>query len=238
MGRLAELAVRPCHPYVRLVSNDDRGLSENHGGARTRTRSRIIAIALVVLVVALTSVATGCAPQRSATIESAPHATYSSKRMPDGKQWMTRNLSVAIDGSYCYEDAESNCRRYGRLYTWDAAQRACASAGTAWRLPTNDEWQRMAKHFGGVRDDSQDGGKAAYAALLPGGSSGFDVQFGGGRSPRGEYARGDAHGFYWTASESDSTHAFFYNLGRGGLILNRHGDGEKQSALAVRCVSP
>jgi hypothetical protein len=95
----------------------------------------------------------------------------------------------------------------------------------------------MAKPFGGVRDDSDDGGKAAYAALLPGGRSGFDAQFGGGRAPRGgEYARLDAHGFYWTASESDSSHAWFYNLGKGGLILNRHADGEKERALAVRCV--
>jgi uncharacterized protein (TIGR02145 family) len=216
------------------VINDDRFPIVSDSGARTRIGSRVWTIALAVSLAALGA---GCAPHRSATIETAPGVTYPSKRMPDGKQWMTRNLSVVIDGSYCYDDAESNCRRYGRLYTWESAQRACASAGAGWRLPTNDEWRQMARPFGGVRDDSKDGGKAAYAALLPGGTSGFDAEFGGGRTPEGEYARGDDHGFYWTASESDATHAWFYNLGKGGLILNRHGDGEKERAVAVRCVS-
>ncbi len=163
-------------------------------------------------------------------------AQPASKRMPDGKEWTTRNLNVAVDGSYCYDDAERNCRRYGRLYTWEAAQRVCHSVGDGWRLPTNDDWQQMAKHYGGVRDAATDGGKAAYVALITGGSSGFNAVFGGGRATDGQYARLDAHGFYWTASESGADRAWFYNLGRGGQILNRHEDGEKQRAFAVRCV--
>jgi uncharacterized protein (TIGR02145 family) len=93
----------------------------------------------------------------------------------------------------------------------------------------------MAKPYGGVRDDSADSGAAAYAALVVGGSSGFNAVMGGGRADGGEYARRDAHGFYWTASESDPAHAWFYNFGRA-LILNRHRDGEKQRALSVRCL--
>ena len=50
---------------------------------------------------------------------------------------------------------------------------------------------------------------------------------GGGRSVRGEYARLEAQGFYWTASESSRSNAWFYNLGKNGKILNRHADGEK-----------
>ena len=149
---------------------------------------------------------------------------------------MTENLNVNIDRSYCYDDAELNCRRYGRLYTWESAQRGCQSRGRGWRLPTNDEWRQMAKHFGGVRDDSDDGGKAAYAALSAGGSSGFQILKGGGRTPDGQYARLEAHGFYWTASESSSASAWFYNFGQGGY-LNRHSDGEKERAFSVRCVS-
>jgi hypothetical protein len=36
---------------------------------------------------------------------------YASRRMNDGKQWMVQNLDVRISPSYCYEDAEMNCRR-------------------------------------------------------------------------------------------------------------------------------
>jgi uncharacterized protein (TIGR02145 family) len=160
----------------------------------------------------------------------------SSTQMPDGKQWTTENLDVYTDPSYCYDDAEPNCRRYGRLYTWESAQRGCRSLGDGWRLPTNDEWRQMAKHYGGVRDDSADTGKAAFTALFDGGPSGFKAVLGGGRSQDGQYARMDAHGFYWTATESSQATAWFYNFGRGGLALNRHGDGEKQRAFSVRCI--
>lgn len=156
--------------------------------------------------------------------------------MPDGKHWTTANLNVSADESYCYDNAESNCRRYGRLYTWESAQRACQSLGGGWRLPTNDEWRQMARHYGGVRDDSEDTGKAAYIALLIGGTSGLDAVMGGRRDLDGQYARLDAHGFYWTASESDATTAWFYNFGLGGRILNRHSAGEKQRGLSARCV--
>lgn len=96
---------------------------------------------------------------------------YSAKRMADRKQWTTHNLDVTSVPSYCYEDAELNCRRYGRLYTWESARRVCQSLGDGWRLPTDDEWRQMAKQYGGVSEDSDDRGKAAYKALLAGGSS-------------------------------------------------------------------
>jgi uncharacterized protein (TIGR02145 family) len=172
----------------------------------------------------------------SAASQNASGTTHSYKRMPDGKQWMTENLKVVVDPSYCYDGTAENCGRYGRLYTWASAQQACHALGGGWRLPTNDEWAQMAKPYGGVRDDSADGGKAAYVALIAGGPSGFDAVYGGGRNTSGEYARLEAHGFYWTASESSPTKAWLYNLGKNGQILNRHEDGEKQQAFAVRCV--
>ena len=55
--------------------------------------------------------------------------------------------------------------------------------------------------FGGVSEDSEDEGKAAYKALVAGGSAGFHALLGGGRSEDDQYARLEAHGFYWTASE-------------------------------------
>ena len=94
----------------------------------------------------------------------------------------------------------------------------------------------MVKHYGGVSQDSDDGGKAAYKALLLGGSSGFNGLLGGGRSEDGEYARLEAHGFYWTATEDDAVSAFFYNFGKGKLALHRQSGGEKERAFSVRCV--
>ncbi len=146
----------------------------------------------------------------------------------EGKQWTTENLAVDVSGSYCYGDSDQNCRRYGRLYTWEAAQRGCHTLGVGWRLPTDEEWRALSNKYGD--------GKAAYAALLTGGSSGFNAPLGGNRGEDGQYARLEAHGFFWTSSEADSGHAVFYNFGKGSQALFRQPEGNKQMAISVRCV--
>jgi len=200
----------------------------------TLTRTRLAATALSV---AFASAAGGCSTEQSVGKDDVSDAIAASRRMADGRQWLTENLRIDTRGSYCYGDSEGNCRRYGRLYTWDAAQEGCRSLGAGWRLPTDDEWRTLAKHYGGVREESADAGKASYEALMSGGSAGFNALLGGDREPGdGRYARGDAHGFYWTASETDPRTAWFYNFGAGQTSLNRHPEGNKQMAVSVRCV--
>jgi uncharacterized protein (TIGR02145 family) len=194
-----------------------------------------IRVAATAASIALGAVGASCATHRSAQDQRVPGMSSPSRLMPDGKVWTTENLSVNTVQSYCYDDAELNCRRYGRLYTWESAQRACQSLGAAWRLPTDREWRELAKRYGAVSEDSDDRGRAAYKALVIGGSSGFNALLGGGRDDR-QYARLEAHGFYWTASENDPASAWFYNFGQGGLALHRQGEGEKYRAFSVRCV--
>ena len=159
------------------------------------------------------------------------------KRMLDGKLWTTENLSVPVPASYCYNDAEENCRRYGRLYTWDAAPRACQALGDGWRLPTNEEWRQLGTRYGGLRLESADLGKAAFTALIAGGSSG-SAPCSAADAPRrfGEYQRLDAHGFYWSATESGPDTAWLYNFGANGQSVNRHENSQKWWAVSVRCV--
>jgi hypothetical protein len=140
-----------------------------------------------------------------------------SKRMLDGKQWTTENLNVTIEQSYCYDDSEQNCRKYGRLYAWESAQRACAAIGHGWRLPTNEEWRQLGNRYGGIRQESADLGKASYTALIAGGSSGFNAVYG-------------------SSTESSPEHAWLYNFGKNGQSFGRHENGEKFWALSVRCV--
>ncbi len=197
----------------------------------TPSRIRVVAIALGIGLGAVAGVAS---TERSANEQSAS-GTVASRRMADGKEWTTANLNVSASPSYCYDDAEANCRRYGRLYTWESAQRVCQSLGHGWRLPTDDEWRRMAKRYGGVSEDSADKGRAAFTALLSGGTSGFNALLGGNRSDR-QYARVAAHGFYWTASDNDSGSAPFYNFAKNGHALHRQPRGEKRMAVSVRCI--
>lgn len=200
-----------------------------------KSRQIPVCVISIALSVAFRCIGT-LLPRFSAQAQKAPGKMYSSKRMADGKHWLTHNLDVNTMPSYCYKDAEQNCRRYGRLYTWASALRGCKSLGDGWRLPTDEEWRQMAKRYGGVSEDSDDRGKAAYKALLGGGSSGFNALLGGGRSDDGQDARLETHGFYWTASEIDPASAWFYNFARGGQALHRQNGGEKQRAFSVRCV--
>ena len=194
-----------------------------------------IRVAVIALSIACGSVGSAGSTHGSATNQNASGTTSSSRRMADGKEWTTANLNVNASPSYCYDDAEANCGRYGRLYTWESAQRVCQSLGDGWRLPTDDEWRQLAKRYGGVIDDSADKGRAAFTALLSGGTSGFNAVLGGNRS-NGQYARLEAHGFYWTASDNDPRTAPFYNFGKEGQALNRQPQGEKQMAISVRCI--
>ena len=198
------------------------------------TTSRMSAVA-IALSIAFGFVGAG-STQRSAKDRNLSGTSASSKRMADGKEWTTVNLNVNTSPSYCYDDAEPNCRRYGRLYTWESAQRGCQSLGDGWRLPTDNDWRQMVNQYGGIGNDSLEKGKAAYAALVSGGTSGFNAVLGGIRSVDGKDERLEAHGLYWTASENDPITAPLYNFGKGSQALYRQPQVQKRRAASVRCV--
>jgi len=64
-------------------------------------------------------------------------------------EWMAENLNYeTLSGSWCYADSDSYCGKYGRLYDWNAAKKACPAG---WRLPSRGEWARLSLAVGGVR---------------------------------------------------------------------------------------
>ncbi|HTH56197.1 MAG TPA: FISUMP domain-containing protein [Cyclobacteriaceae bacterium] len=182
-----------------------------------------------ILSFGLTFIILGCGTKTS---HDDSHAT---RKMADGHEWLVENLKVKVDTTYCSQDDEKFCLQYGRLYTWQTAKKACSSLGDGWRLPTDNEWQTLAKSYGGIYDDSNDEGKTAYVRLISGGESGFNALLGGNREVDGSYQRREAHGFYWTSSGLDSTEAWFYNFAKSPQLLNHH-TGDKKRANSVRCI--
>ncbi|WP_461252249.1 FISUMP domain-containing protein, partial [Treponema sp. R8-4-B8] len=62
---------------------------------------------------------------------------------------MAHNLNYHTNsGSWCYMDSSSYCGKYGRLYDWKTAKKACPAG---WRLPSRKEWVRLSLAVGGVR---------------------------------------------------------------------------------------
>ncbi|WP_290737324.1 FISUMP domain-containing protein [Fibrobacter sp. UBA3718] len=62
--------------------------------------------------------------------------------------WMAENLDYEIADSYCYNNDTSNCKKYGRLYTRDAALKACPAG---WHLPSMEEFRILIKTVGGEK---------------------------------------------------------------------------------------
>src|SRR5258708_2520927 len=62
--------------------------------------------------------------------------------------WMAENLAYndPKNQSDCYRDSISNCVKYGRLYTWEVANKVCPKG---WRLPAKSEFESLLSYAGG-----------------------------------------------------------------------------------------
>jgi uncharacterized protein (TIGR02145 family) len=171
--------------------------------------------------------------------------------------WMAENLNFAADGSKCYgeggdvvdgfdedgarinptklsnAEVQANCAKYGRLYDWETAKKACPAG---YRLPSDDEWTALenavgGKDIAGTKLKSAEGwnnngnGTDDYGfAALPGGN---------GRSDGSFYYAGN-YGYWWSATEDDADDAwrrymnYYYDVGRDGNF--------KENLFSVRCV--
>jgi uncharacterized protein (TIGR02145 family) len=137
--------------------------------------------------------------------------------------WMSENLNAAIKGSWYYNDDATMGAKYGRLYTWEAAKKACP---VGWHLPTENEWNDLIEIAGG----NDNAGKA----LKSGGNLGFNAQL-SGFSNVGGYMMLDSYGTYWTASGYDQNHAWyiFFNSSDNQATKSYF---TKTYGLSVRCV--
>ncbi len=146
--------------------------------------------------------------------------------------WFAENLNYDTSGSKCYGDNPSNCQKYGRLYNWNTAMKACPSG---WHLPSKDEAEAWEKFFGG----SNVAGKMLKAtsgwnydgngtddlgfSALPGGGI-----FGGSIGILGDY------GGWWSSSEhnNDAHYRSIYYL--NGRVDWSYAD--KSCLISVRCL--
>lgn len=160
----------------------------------------------------------------------------------NGQIWMADNLNYNVgEGCWVHEHDPVNSKKYGRLYNWDAGTKACP---LGWRLPSDKDWQMIAKNFGGYYDfldNSYDVGnpQEGLQNLLKGGRSKFNAVLAGYYSPSSvsseSFWQVDTNGLYWTASELDSEGGILYNFDKDMEELYRGTDG-KSIGCACRCI--
>jgi len=109
--------------------------------------------------------------------------------------WMAENLNYAAEGSKCYDNLDSNCDKYGRLYSWSTALTVCPSG---WHLPTRNEWQVMTAYIGGESTE----GKMLKATSGWNGADvyGFSALPGGQGQSDGNFGSVGNRGYWWSAS--------------------------------------
>ena len=167
--------------------------------------------------------------------------------------WMAENLDFrnwtgAKDSvGNCYLYNASNCDKFGRLYSWDAARSACPAG---WHLPSKPEWDALITAAGGATAAgfalksaggwntwngsyqwSGDGHDSLGMRLLP---SGAGTQGASGLSWAGTLG---SYAYFWTATEGTSsakaTNVRFFNESASATF---QADAPIGGLHSVRCV--
>lgn len=145
--------------------------------------------------------------------------------------WMAENLNFKTDSSFCYNNEESYCAKYGRLYMWSAVTKACPSG---WHLPSSTEWESL---FNAVGGSSTAGSKLKSTSGWIGGNStdafGFSALPAGYRGYTGGFT-GEGYAYFWSSSEYDSDYAYVMNLYYDDLARLYYDN--KYSGFSVRCL--
>jgi len=148
-----------------------------------------------------------------------------------GKQtWIARNLDYEASGSVCYNNKPENCAKYGRLYNWTIALKACPSG---WRLPSDDEWQRLLDFAG---DDVAGKKLKAKNGWTGNGTDeyGFFALPGGYNEPDGTFSSLGTFGVWWSSSEANASDAYRRSMSSYNNV--RKLNLGKNYSISVRCL--
>jgi uncharacterized protein (TIGR02145 family) len=164
-----------------------------------------------------------------------------------GRQtWMAQNLNYEIsNGSWCYENNADSCKKYGRLYTWNAAMKACPNG---WKLPDSADWIKLLTTAGGKktagkklkakRGWNKGNGADDYGfSALPGGYRDIDDDFlRNFLVADGKFTDAGEYGNWWTATENSAGNVYNRYMGFYSDYLYE-GNNNKNYGFSVRCVA-
>jgi uncharacterized protein (TIGR02145 family) len=148
--------------------------------------------------------------------------------------WMAENLNYAPSSGTSISCDKYDCATYGRLYDWAMAmgfspyqncnQNNCSQmqvprsgiCPNGWHLPSKTEWEIMTTYIGGADtklkatsgwpsyEEFNGNGTNDYGfSALPGGFGGSDGSF---------FGNVGNDGYWWSASESSSSHAYYRDM--------------------------
>ncbi len=156
-----------------------------------------------------------------------------------GKQaWMADNLRYQVAGSWAYDYDSVHEMKFGRLYSWETAQKACPKG---WHLPSPKEWSALIVALGGPdlaggklqdmdtlanrKDPAATGNTAKKISSLFCGIRYRDMNFSGL----------NLWGGCWSSASVNDSVAETYLFARGSKSV-AVSTNDKAAGMAVRCV--
>jgi len=172
--------------------------------------------------------------------------TYNTIKIGDNKVWMAENLNYeTANGSWCYDNDESMCDTYGRLYNWTVASSNACPDG--WHLPSRIDWAELARTVGGTGIFGNDGTAATklkssfgwnHSSGVPEGTDdyGFSALPGGyGRYASGGFSDAAIIGYWWTATAEGDGNAYYRSMKYNSEAVSQDVN-DKSAGMSVRCV--
>jgi uncharacterized protein (TIGR02145 family) len=157
--------------------------------------------------------------------------------------WMAENLNYAAKGSKCYNNSADSCEKYGRLYNWETALKACPAG---FHLPSDDEWKALedsVEDFLKNGTKIKSGGKKLKSAAGWNNDGNGTNDFGWSALPGGvggsndDFINAGYSGHWWSATEQErnTNNAWYWNMNHsyGGV---GGGSDSKTNLRSVRCV--
>ena len=153
--------------------------------------------------------------------------------------WMAENLAYKTNsGCWAYDNKQSNVTKYGYLYNWKTAKKACPKG---WHLPSDAEWSELIVFLGG---EGIAGGKMKEAGTIhwKGPNKGADNISGFTALPGGDCLYGNSSfrgvgysGYWWGSTEYSSSGAYsrylIYNYANVHVYFSY-----KSSGFSVPCL--
>ena len=151
------------------------------------------------------------------------------------QEWMAENLNFKgslAQETWCYENKAEFCAKYGLLYAWNAAIKACPGG---WHLPDTTEWNSLILTVGGIETA---GSALKSASGWENNGNGTDA-YGFKALPAGHRAVGFADekriAFFWSSTENIDNFAYYTAVGFEDDSTHQ-GPIYKELAFSVRCI--
>ena len=178
--------------------------------------------------------------------------------------WMAENLNYDYNEgtakSYCYNDEQESCAKYGRLYTWAAAMDSAGVFGDggegcgflvtcsatepvrgvcpeSWHLPSDTEWKTLFTAVGGttVAGTKLKSKSGWYNNGNGTDEYGFSGVPAGNRDREGLYNDAGKGARFWSSTERGSFPAYLWIFSYGNTTVSS-GYHDKFFGYSIRCI--